>query len=265
MVETGDWTIPDLINYLVSVQHTLQPDEIEQLRDNTVFPEEAATEQNKNKDEDGAPKEVSKLKASDLYEPLDVFRDLGLRIINWRGKDCRHEWRSNSKEGTRDTVYPSCMLTPSPPPAAFLFNLGLRRYPPTEGILGIAAKDKPQRTVALDYFPDNYRQKYTDYTAAAHANVAFVPAICRGKRLAKPLEVFSNPDWESLDFPVLDPDLRRGAVNILQIKEHPPTDQLVCHLEKSPPTTEDQARKWFGVLSRHILGPFHAQSDECVC
>ena len=265
MVETGHWTVPDLINYLVLVQDTLQPDEIEQLRVNPVFPEEVATEQNQNMDEDGAPKEVSKLKVSDLYEPLDVFRDLGLPIINWGGKDCRYEWRPNSIEGTSETVYPSCLLTPPPTPAEFLFDLGLRRYPPTEVILGTAAKDKPQRTVALDYFLDNYRQKYTDYTAAAYANVAFVPAICGGKKLAKPLEVFSNPDWESFGFPVLDPDLRLGAVDILQIKEHPSTDQLVCHLEKSPPATEDQARKWFGVLSRHVRGLCHAQCDECVC
>ena len=102
MVETGNWTIPYLIRYLVSIQHTLQPVEIEQLRDNPVFPEEATTEQNEN--EGCAPKEVSRFKASDLYEPLDTFRNLGLPIINWRGKDGGHEWESDSKEGTRDIV-----------------------------------------------------------------------------------------------------------------------------------------------------------------
>src|SRR6266478_6882049 len=72
-------------------------------------------------------------------------------------------------------------------PAEFLFNLGLRRYPPTEVILGIAAGDEPQRTVALDYFLDNYRRNYADYTATAHANISFVPAIHGGeKKLAKP-------------------------------------------------------------------------------
>ena len=99
-------------------------------------------------------------------------------------------------------------------------------------------------------------QKYTDYTAAAYANIAFVPAIhAGGKKLVKPLEVFSNLDWQSLGFPVLDPDLRRDAVNILQIEEHPPTDQVVHRLEESPPATQDQAREWFGVLSRRISGP----------
>jgi len=149
--------------------------------------------------------------------------------------------------------------------AKFLFNLGLRRYPPTEVILGIASKGEPLGTVALGYFLDNYIQKYTDYTIDAHANIAFVPAVHRGeKKLAKPLEVFSNPDWQSLGFPTFDPILRQDAVSKLKIKEHPPTNQLVHLLETSPPTTEAQAREWFGILSRRISGMCDAQSDERV-
>ena len=262
MIKTGDWTIPDLIKYLVSVQSTLKPIEIDRLRLTPAFPQETAAEQSKN--EDGAPKKVLKLKASDLYEPLDVFRSLGLPIIDWRGKDGKHKWRFNSEEGMSDAISPFYVPTPSSS-AKFLFNLGLRRFPSTEDILGIAAKGEPQRTFALNYFLDNYIQKYADYTIDAHANIAFVPAVHRGeKRLAKPLEVFSNPDWKSLDFPVLDPTLRQDAVSKLKIKEHPPTNQLVRLLETSPPATEAQAREWFGVLSRRISGLSNAQSDEYV-
>lgn len=250
MIKTGDWTIPDLIKYLVSVQSTLQPIEIERLRLTPAFPEEATAERNKD---DGTQKKVPKFKASDLYEPLDVFRNLGLPLIDWGGKDSKHKWRSSSEEGTLSTVSPCCVLTL--PPAKFLFSLGLRRFPPIEVILGIAAKGEPQGTVALNYFLDNYIQKYTDYSTNAHANIAFVPAIHRGeKKLAKPLEVFSNPDWQLLGFPVLNPTLRQDAVSKLKIKEHPPTDQLVRLLETSPPATEAQAREWFGVLSRRISG-----------
>lgn len=154
-----------------------------------------------------------------------------------------------------------CVLIPSPA-AKFLFNLGLRRYPPTGIILEIAAKDEPQRAVALNYFLDNYMQKYTDYTADEHANIAFVPAIHKGeKKLAKPLEVFSNPDWQSLGFPILDPALRQDAANRLKIKEHPPTNQLVRLLETSPPDTQAQAREWFGILSRRISGLYNTTYD----
>ena len=97
MIKTGDWTIPDLIRYLVSVQSTLQPIEIERLQLTPAFPEEPTVGQ--DKDGDGTPKKVPKFKASDLYEPLDVFRNLGLPIIDWQGKDGKHKWRSNSEEG----------------------------------------------------------------------------------------------------------------------------------------------------------------------
>jgi hypothetical protein len=103
MIKTGDWTIPDLIKYLVSVQSTLQPLEIDRLRLTPAFPEEATIEQTKNAD--GTPMKVPKSKASDLYEPLDAFRNLGLPIIDWRDKDGKSKWRSNSEEGTPNMIW----------------------------------------------------------------------------------------------------------------------------------------------------------------
>ena len=100
MAKTGDWTIPKLISYLVSLQ--LQPTEIERLRENPAFPKEPTTEQ--DIDEDGTLNKIPKFKVSDLYEPLDVFRNLGLPIINWHGRSNRHEWESNSKEGMSNEV-----------------------------------------------------------------------------------------------------------------------------------------------------------------
>ena len=99
MVKTGDWiTPPDLIKYLVSVQSTLQPIEIERLRLTPAFPEEVTAEQNQN--QGSTLVKVPRFKASDLYEPLDVFRSFGLPIIDWRGKDGKCKWRASSEEGT---------------------------------------------------------------------------------------------------------------------------------------------------------------------
>jgi len=103
-----------------------------------------------------------------------------------------------------------------------------------------------------------------DYTPSTHANIAFIPAIHKGqKKLAKPFEVFSSFDWQSLGFTVLDPALRQGAANKLKIQEHPPTSQLVHLLEVSPPTTEAQACEWFGILSHRISGLCDFQYDAC--
>ena len=98
MTETSDWTIPDLIKYLASVQSTLQPAEIKRFQHIPAFHKEETTRQG-----NGTPKKVQKFKASDLYEPLDIFRDLGLPIIDWQGKDGKHRWRSNSEEGILNT------------------------------------------------------------------------------------------------------------------------------------------------------------------
>lgn len=91
MIKTGDWSIADLTKYLVAVQTTLTPEEIERLRLTAAFPKEptpcqATTEASK----------ISRHKASDLYEPLDSFRELGLPVIDWGTKT---KWRSSSEEG----------------------------------------------------------------------------------------------------------------------------------------------------------------------
>ena len=264
MVWSHDWSTPDKVKYFVSVQSTLHPTEIERFRLTPAFPKEKVAR--KESSEGGTLNKVSWFKASDLYEPLNVFRTLGLPTIDWRARYRECKWNPNSEEGTPDTAWLPHVLT-LPFPAKFLFNLGLRRYPPTEVILGIASKGEPLGTVALGYFLDNYIQKYADYTIEAHPNIAFVPAVHRCERkLAKPLEVFSNPDWQPLGFPTLDadldPDLRRDAVSKLKIKEHPPTDQIVRLLETSPPSNEAHARQWFGVLSRCISGMCDTQPDE---
>ena len=90
MIKTGDWTIAELTKYLVAVRSTLTETEMERLRMTAAFQKEQAIE-------DGTPKtRVARYKASDLYEPLDVFRQLGLPIIDW---GTQTKWRNNSEEG----------------------------------------------------------------------------------------------------------------------------------------------------------------------
>lgn len=253
MAETSNWTVPGLIGYLVSVRPTLQSSETKRLQSTPVFPKEVTT--HGHRAEDGASQKVQKFKVSDLYEPLEVFRELGLPIIDWQGKDGVHQWIPRSREGRLYKVWPLCMLTLLFP-AKFLFSLGLRQYPSIGIILDIAAKGQSQGTAALNYFLNNYREKYHQvYTTKACKNIAFVPAIHKGKEeLARPVDVFSYPGWQSLGFPVLDPSLGEAAAIKLKIEEHPPTSQLLHLLKESPPATEAQACEWFGILSRRISG-----------
>jgi hypothetical protein len=93
MVKTGDWTTYDLVKYLVSIQSTLTSQEIERLRQTSAFPKEGV---GKEQLTTGPSRKVQRHKAMDLYEPVDVFRELRLPIFDW-GADNR--WRPMSDEG----------------------------------------------------------------------------------------------------------------------------------------------------------------------
>ncbi|KAI0371771.1 hypothetical protein BV20DRAFT_1016624 [Pilatotrama ljubarskyi] len=228
MIKTGDWTIAELIKYLVAVQSTLTPVELERLQMTSAFPRELRP--GEKLPENG---KVPRLRAGGLYEPLDVFRELKLPVIDW---GTHPKWRSNSEE------------------AKFLFKLDLRRYPPLPDIIGLAASpDEKIRSAALKYFLDNYTTRYADYDPNAFANVAFVPAVKDGKQcLARPHEVFSAPEWASLGFMVTDPSLKGEALMHLKIQEHPPGARLVNLLRASPPPTEELAKQWFTALASRV-------------
>lgn len=93
MIKTGDWTIVDLVKYLVSIQSTLTPQELERLRHTSAFPKEGA---DKEPSVSSTGRKVQRYKAMDLYEPVEIFRKLGLPIIDW-GIDVR--WKPSSDEG----------------------------------------------------------------------------------------------------------------------------------------------------------------------
>jgi hypothetical protein len=56
--------------------------------------------------------------------------------------------------------------------------------------------------------------------------------------------------------------LRDDALAKLKIREHPPSSLLVALLEQSPPKSDVQARKWFGILAGRVTGVFPAASTE---
>lgn len=78
------------MKYLVAVQTTLTSAELERLRMTSAFPKETTGSDALEK------AKVPRCKASDLYEPLDTFKELGLPTIDWGG---RTKWRSSSEEG----------------------------------------------------------------------------------------------------------------------------------------------------------------------
>ena len=89
MVDTGSWSISDLISYLHEVQDTLTPDEFSRLKSFKAF------------DAEGVQGDMGKRPrycALDLYPPLDIFRKLQLPVIDWG-----ENWRNESGEGKQST------------------------------------------------------------------------------------------------------------------------------------------------------------------
>lgn len=89
MIKTNEWTVADLAKYLVSVQSTLSEEEWARLKMTAAFSKETQSEGGSNN------QKPIRFQAQQLYEPYDVFRQLGLPVMDW-GKQTR--WRSSSDE-----------------------------------------------------------------------------------------------------------------------------------------------------------------------
>jgi Protein of unknown function (DUF3684) len=187
MVETGDWTTYDLVNYLVSIQPTLTSQEFEHLRLISAFPKEnAGSEQSAA----GASQKVQRYKAKDLYEPNDLFRELGLPIIDW-GADNQWDPKSNNGKFLWVVAVEDTNDSPTSPTARFIYSLDLRRSLPLREVLHMAASDNPTvRTKALNFFLNNLNDIYRDYNPQHFWDLAFVPAVFGSEKiLAKPFKV----------------------------------------------------------------------------
>ncbi|KAK7445396.1 hypothetical protein VKT23_014813 [Stygiomarasmius scandens] len=223
MIKTNEWTIPELIKYLVSVQSTLSVEEWQRLKMTSAFSPEANDPNNPTK----------RFRAGELYEPLDVFRRLGLPVIDW---GIQNKWRATTAE------------------AKFLFELGLQRHPPLITLINLCASPTSDiRSAAFQYLVDNVDTKYKEYQPSDYRNVKFIPALKDGKPyLGTPDEVYSNPEWNAFGFAVLASSIVKDVALKLRIREHPPSNMLVEYLRKTPPKDVPEARKWFEVLAGRI-------------
>jgi hypothetical protein len=137
-----------------------------------------------------------------------------------------------------------------------LFKIGLRRHPPLDVLLSLAAgSDEPLRGKALRYFLDHFSKHYNNYKAVDFAHLAFVPAL--GGTLAKPTEVFANSDWTKLGFTVVEPEHKEAAISKMKIREHPPSAMLISALQTRGPKTQEDAKDWFEALAPRLSCKFN--------
>ncbi|KAG6878540.1 hypothetical protein C0993_004438 [Termitomyces sp. T159_Od127] len=226
MIKTNEWTVADLAKYLVSIQSTLSSEEWARLKMTAAFFQEGNLEGDTDQN-------AKRYQAQQLYEPVDVFRSLGLPVLDW-GKQTK--WRSSSDE------------------AKFLFELGLLRYPPLPVLINLCASaDSHTRSIALKYLLDHIGNHYKDYDPSDFETIAFIPAMKASTPcIGTVKEVFSNPDWAMMGFLVTPDTLPLDAILKLKIKQHPPTAMLVDLLERKPPQNQGEAKAWFSVLGSRV-------------
>ncbi|KAK6910047.1 hypothetical protein I203_104076 [Kwoniella mangroviensis CBS 8507] len=227
LVGGGSWTCQDLMKYLVSVKDSLSDEEMKRLKMTAAFPLEIEAPEGESQ------KTVVRQKPHQLYEPTEAMRNLGLPLLDWgEGK-----WRSNSEE------------------AKMLFTLGLRRFPPIDVLLGIAAGRPPANDKALQYLLANIHNHYPMFKSEAFSGVAFIPAVTYigDHILAKPGQVFTNPQCSILGFSVAQPigAAPENAVK-LGIQSDPPMSQLVEALKANVTRDTDKARKIFDYMSTRL-------------
>lgn len=94
MIDTGDWTAAQLMEYLVDIRSALSGSDVERLKHMAAFVCEGETELSEgNGMSNSTPKRHV---ARDLYEPTDTLRNLGLPTLFWSEQV---EWLSNSEGG----------------------------------------------------------------------------------------------------------------------------------------------------------------------
>lgn len=214
------WSHVDLIRYLASVREDIPASDIQRLKGTSICTAEG-----------GSGTEVTRHKISELYEPKDKLRALGLPIIEWPGN-----YSSNSNEGK------------------FLAMMGLKSYPPAVELVmlmsaGSTAKDS-RASKALSYFlGEYYTNDYVSFEISA-VTVPFLP-IEGSDSLGAPKQCFTDQGAALFGFKLLRNNLHPHASR-LGVKAHPPMTDCLQVLAKQPPTNQRDARIVFKYLAGRV-------------
>ncbi|KAL8814298.1 MAG: hypothetical protein Q9223_006464 [Gallowayella weberi] len=217
------WSHVDLIKYLASVWDDVPARDRERLKSTPVCPAEVSADK----------RSQERFQISELYEPNDALRRLGLPILQWPG-----EYEPRSKE------------------AKLLHTLGLRDAPPYADLVNIIATasksaDSPLREFALKYFIEHSQSKGYVAPTSADVRTPFIPIQGSADELSAPANCFTNQRAAVLGFSLLRSDLQKYAV-LFGVQPDPPIDRCIQRLIKKPPRTEREAREMFGYMTSRL-------------
>lgn len=218
---TPRWSHVDLIKYLASVRDDIPGADIQKLRSTSICPKQV-------RGKDGGDS-TGRYKVSDLFEPRQDLRELGLPVLVWPGV-----YRSNSPEGK------------------FLSALGLRTTPVVAELVEIMAHagkkgpthDLDLRDRALAYFLSHHHAHGYGSFDYASIKIPFLPLENKPDQLATPSQCFSDEGAALLGFDILKRDWVPHTTRF-GVRQNPPMELCVNILAKRPPTSYNEARATF--------------------
>ena len=176
---TSNYRHMEVIKYLASVKDDIPPEDMKRLKNTQLCPAE------------GGPKGYESLqgtarmyRVSELFEPKDPLRALGLPLLQWPGPP--GSYRPGSAEGR------------------FLSLLGLRAFPSVPELVDMMTlNDVVFRNKALNYFIANHHiNGYATFDLSS-TDKAFLPLQGDGAHLVSPAECFTNERCAVLGFNIL--------------------------------------------------------------
>ncbi|EEA26924.1 hypothetical protein TMatcc_004794 [Talaromyces marneffei ATCC 18224] len=213
------WSHVDLIKYLTSVRDDIPAKDIERLRNAKICLAENSSSR-------------KRYKISELFEPQESHRKLGLLVIDWPGK-----FLSHSKE------------------AQFLSALGLKRHPSAIEVIEILAnaalaEDTALQAKSMSYFITEYHSNKYNQVNMELVTIPFLP-IEGNKKLSVPKDCYTHEGAALFGFDILRRDLHPHS-NIFGVREHPPVMECVQSILKAPPKTPSEAKTVFAYMAVRI-------------
>lgn len=220
------WSHLELIKYLASVQNDIPSDDLKRLRESRFCPAEAGV-----KGMASTQGTKTLYKVSELFEPKDSLRILGLPILQWPG--------------------PPGSFRPSSPEAQFLSLLGLRSFPSVPELVELmSSKDDMLRTSAMTYFIANHHSNRYDAFSLRESQKPILP-LQGSTQLVTPSKCFTNEKAAVLGFHILRRDLHDHAPKF-GVARNPPMVDCVNKLLSSPPQDHRSAVTLFSYFASRI-------------
>ncbi|KAG0648418.1 High temperature G [Hyphodiscus hymeniophilus] len=217
----------EVIKYLASVRDDIPAEDIQRLRASKICPAEAGPT-----GYESSQGTARMYRVSELFEPKDNLRILGLPLIQWPGPP--GSYRPSSAEGR------------------FLSWLGLRAFPSVPELVEMMASvDIALRNKAMNYFiANNHINGYATFDLSG-TEKPFLPLQGDASRLVSPAGCFTNDRCGVLGFNILTKELHAHA-NKFGVAMDPPMTECVNRLIAKPPRSKRDAGTLFAYFSSRL-------------